>query len=69
MRRWTPTPRRWEVGELAPVRVRIDSERLALALDSLIENAVKHTEPGDRIEVKLTKVDVAKRQIAFERSD
>jgi signal transduction histidine kinase len=51
LRRWMPTPRRWEVGELAPVRVRVDSERIALALDSLIENAVKHTEPGDRIEL------------------
>jgi signal transduction histidine kinase len=51
LRRWTPTPRRWEVGELAPVRVRVDPERIALALDSLIENAVKHTDPGDRIEL------------------
>src|SRR5207302_5348660 len=41
LRRWMPTPRRWEVGELAPERLRVDSERIALALDSLIENAVK----------------------------
>jgi signal transduction histidine kinase len=51
LRRWTPTPRRWEVGELAPVRVEVDLERIALALDSLIENAVKHTGPGDLIEL------------------
>ena len=29
----------------------------------------KGAEPGDSIHVKLTKVDVAKRQIAFERID
>jgi exoribonuclease R len=29
----------------------------------------KGSEPGDRIAVKLTKVDVPKRQIAFERID
>jgi signal transduction histidine kinase len=55
LRRWTPTPRSWEVGELTPARVRVDPERIALALDSLIENAVKHTRPGGRIELSSRK--------------
>lgn len=28
-----------------------DRDRLAVALDALLENAVAHTEPGDRIEL------------------
>ena len=47
IRRWRPTAdRSWQLGRLDPVTVRADRERLGLALDALLENAVRHT--GDR---------------------
>jgi signal transduction histidine kinase len=51
LRRWASVPRRWEQGAPSGAVVQADAERLAMALDSLIENAVKHTDPGDRIAV------------------
>ena len=47
--RWTPVERRWVLGELEEAAVDADPDRLALALDALIENAVKHTDPEDSI--------------------
>ena len=49
--RWGHTPRRWRLGPLAEATVLGDSDRLAVALDALLENAVAHTAAGDRIEV------------------
>jgi signal transduction histidine kinase len=47
--RWAPSERRFLLeGGGAPVVV-ADAERLGTALDALIENAVKQTEPGDEI--------------------
>ncbi len=44
LRRWRPAaPRHWRLGVLAAVPVRADRERLRLALDALLENAVQHT--------------------------
>jgi signal transduction histidine kinase len=51
VRRWSATPRAWAVGNLAPAHVDVDVDRIALALDSLIDNAVKHSSPSDRIEL------------------
>ena len=51
LRRWGSIPRAWEQRERSATVVSADAERLAMALDSLIENAVKHTRPGDRIAV------------------
>jgi two-component system, OmpR family, sensor kinase len=52
LRRWRPTAdRRWRSGTLESVTVRADRERLALALDALIENAVRHTSSADAIEL------------------
>jgi signal transduction histidine kinase len=47
--RWAPTERRWilERGEAAVVLA--DPDRLGAALDALVENAVKQTDPGDEI--------------------
>lgn len=54
LRRWQPTaPRRWRLGQLEPVRALIDAHRLGLALDALIENAVRHTGPSDEIAVSV----------------
>ncbi len=45
--RWRPTAARdWQLGQLAAATVRADRERLELALDALLENAVQHTRPG-----------------------
>jgi two-component system OmpR family sensor kinase len=49
--RWSHTPRRWRLGPVAETTVLGDRDRLAVALDALLENAVAHTTPGDRIEV------------------
>jgi signal transduction histidine kinase len=49
--RWGHTPRRWQLGEVAEATVLGDRDRLAVALDALLENAVAHTGTGDRIEV------------------
>jgi two-component system, OmpR family, sensor kinase len=49
--RWEPAAdRRWRVRSAVGV-VSVNEERLATALDCLLENAVKFTAPGDRIEV------------------
>jgi signal transduction histidine kinase len=44
-------PRRWRLGPVAETTVLGDRDRLAVALDALLENAVAYTTPGDRIEV------------------
>jgi signal transduction histidine kinase len=46
LRRWSHVPRRWSLGEIADARVLADRDRLSLALDALIENAVDHTSAG-----------------------
>jgi signal transduction histidine kinase len=49
--RWGPVPRRWRLGDVAEATVLADLDRLVVALDALLENAVAHTGPGDRIEI------------------
>jgi len=51
LQRWSRTPRRWSIGALTEAAVHADQDRLTLALDALIENAVSHTEPDSRIEL------------------
>ena len=52
LRRWRPAAdRRWRTGVLESVTVPADHERLALALDALIENAVRHTSSDDAIQL------------------
>ena len=51
LRRWSHIPRRWSIDVADDTSVLGDADRLTLALDALIENAVDHTEPDDRIEL------------------
>ena len=61
LRRWQPTARRvWATGRLDAVTVPADHERLGLALDALLENAVQHTGPGDTIRLSVRQDDDAK---------
>jgi len=49
--RWGHTPRRWRLSAAAEATVLVDRDRLALALDALLENAIAHTAADDLIEV------------------
>jgi signal transduction histidine kinase len=49
LQRWSPIDRRWRLGPCEAATVVGDADRLGLALVALVENAVKHTGPGDEI--------------------
>ncbi len=52
--RWRPAAeRRWQLGRLDAATVSADRERLGLAVDALLENAVQHTGRGDRIRLSV----------------
>jgi signal transduction histidine kinase len=51
LQRWSPTARQWRLGTTDEAVVDADADRLALAIDALVENAVKHTTPDDWIEL------------------
>jgi two-component system, OmpR family, sensor kinase len=53
LRRWQPTPRRWLRGDRDDVTVFADPDRLAVALDAVLDNAVRFTDHGDSIEVSV----------------
>jgi signal transduction histidine kinase len=54
LRRWRPAAqRRWRLGRLDAATVSADRERLGLAVDALLENAVQHTEAGDLIRLSV----------------
>ncbi len=57
LERWGYTPRRWRLGEVTEASVTGDHDRLAAALDALLENAVAHTAPEDLIELGVRLVD------------
>ena len=50
--RWSEAaPRSWRLGPLAQGSLRVDGERLRVALDALLENAVKYSPPSGAIEL------------------
>jgi signal transduction histidine kinase len=53
LHRWAAAPRRWSLGALHDAVVLADAERLGVALDALIENAIAHTTEGDGIELSV----------------
>jgi signal transduction histidine kinase len=66
--RWRPTaPRRWRIGRLDAASVLADPERLGLAVDALLENAVKFTRADDVIELSVASD--ADRQVSLRVSD
>jgi two-component system OmpR family sensor kinase len=51
--RWAEVaPRAWKLGHLVSGYIVADEEALRAALDALLENAVKYTEPRDTIELR-----------------
>jgi signal transduction histidine kinase len=57
LRRWEATPRRWVLGAADEAIVMADAERLEVAFDALIENAVQHTQEDGTIEVGVRRLD------------
>jgi signal transduction histidine kinase len=53
LHRWAAAPRRWSLGVLHDAIVLGDAERLGVALDALIENAIAHTTEGGGIELSV----------------
>jgi signal transduction histidine kinase len=53
--RWRPAADRcWQLGQLDPAIALADAERLGLAVDALLENAIRHTGPDDLIRLSVT---------------
>jgi len=58
--RWQHAATRdWELGPVPTGSVRIDADRVVIALDELLENAVRHTREGDRITISAARRDGA----------
>ena len=57
LERWGHTPRQWRLGAMDEAAVLADRDRLALALDALLENAIAHTSARDRIEISTRRQD------------
>jgi two-component system OmpR family sensor kinase len=58
--RWRPTAaRHWQLGRLDEATALADPERLGLAIDALLENAVQHTGPDDLIRLAVTREEPA----------
>jgi signal transduction histidine kinase len=55
--RWGHTPRRWRLATAAEATALVDRDRLALALDALLENAIAHTAADDLIELSTRRED------------
>jgi len=54
--RWRPAAtRHWQLGRLDEATALADPERLGLAIDALLENAVQHTGPEDLIRLAVTR--------------
>jgi signal transduction histidine kinase len=50
--RWhRAAPRVWRLGPVSRATVSIDTDRMVIALDELLENAVRHTGEGDEITI------------------
>jgi signal transduction histidine kinase len=69
LQRWRPVaPRAWRLGRLDAVTVHADRERLGLAVDALLENAVQHTGTDDSIRLSALRDDAASVRLVVEDS-
>jgi signal transduction histidine kinase len=69
LQRWRPmAPRAWRLGQLDAVPVHADRERLGLAVDALLENAVQHTSASDSITLSVLRDDAASARLVVEDS-
>jgi signal transduction histidine kinase len=59
LRRWERVPRRWLVGRRDDATVLADPDRLVVALDAIVDNAVRLTHDGDPIELSVHRSDHA----------
>jgi signal transduction histidine kinase len=56
--RWRPVAnRRWQLTANEPAVAYADRSRLELALDALVDNAIRHTSPGDGITITVRDTD------------
>jgi signal transduction histidine kinase len=56
--RWQPAAdRHWQLGQLDVAVILADAERLGLAVDALLENAIAHTTPDDMIRLAVARND------------
>jgi signal transduction histidine kinase len=63
--RWRPAADRcWRLGTLDSVTTFADAERLGLAIDALLENAVQHTQPDDLIRLSVEGPDDGSRLVS-----
>ena len=70
LRRWRPAAQRhWRLGHLDEVTLNADRERLGLAIDALLENAVQHTGPDDVIRMSVQDGDRAAHLIIEDTGD
>jgi signal transduction histidine kinase len=53
LRRWRAVPRRWQSGQRDDVTVLADADRLTIALDAILDNAVRFTRDGDPVELSV----------------
>jgi signal transduction histidine kinase len=53
LHRWSHVARRWSLGDLSAETVLGDCDRLTLAMDALVENAVEHTDADSQIELSV----------------
>ena len=57
--RWRPTAdRHWLLGQLDGATAIADPDRLGLAVDALLENAIQHTTPDDIIRLAVVRDDL-----------
>ena len=62
--RWRPAAdRHWRLGRVDAVTVLADRDQLGLALDALLDNAVRHTAQGDAIELSVIRSEPTSRAL------
>jgi len=53
LRRWEPVPRQWLAGQQDDATVLADPDRLVIALDAILDNAVRFTRENNQIQLSV----------------